>query len=138
PNATVWSNHKGEQGYDLVLIGQAEPAAINIDRMQQKLDRPDYAAVLASLHAVGFNSSIALLGTYLGRASDLAPFVGEEQINLDRNLRLQYLAGFDMNSVDPERSYQALLAYRRFPEGLFTGSEPYLQALVSKLSARKD
>jgi spermidine synthase len=136
PNATVWSNHHGEQGYDLVLIGRAEPAPINVDGIQEKLDRADYAAVLASLHGVGFNTSIDLLGTYLGRASDLAPFVAGAQINRDRNLRLQYLAGFDMNAVDPERNYQALLRYRRFPEGLFTGSEPYLRALAGKLEIR--
>ena len=41
-------------------------------------------------------------------------------------------------SVDPERTYQALLAYRRFPEGLFVGSDQYIQGLIAKLSAKKE
>jgi spermidine synthase len=134
PHGSVWSNHKEDQGYDLVLLGQAEPAAINVDRLQQKLDRADYVPVVASLHAVAFNSAVDILATYLGRASDLKPLLEGAQINLDRNLRLQYLAGLEMNYGDSERSYQALRAYRRFPEGLFTGSESYIQPLAAKLS----
>jgi spermidine synthase len=109
-----------------------------VDRIQGRLDKPDYAPVLASLHAVGFNSAVDVLGTYLGRGSDLKPLLEGAQINMDRNLRLQYLAGMELNSVDPERSYQALLAYRRFPGDLIAGSDQYVRELVAKLSAKKD
>jgi len=138
PDGTVWSNHMGNRGYDLVLVGRAEAGPINIDRIQATLDSADYAPVLLSLHAVGFNSAVDVLGTYLGRASDLKPLLAGAQINMDRNLRLQYLAGLELNGVDPERSYQALLAYRRFPEDLFTGSEQYIRELIAKLSIKKD
>ena len=133
PDGTVWSNRMGERGYDLVLTGRLGAGPIDVDRIQGKLDDPDFAAVLASLHAVKFNSAIDVLGTYLGRAVDLKPLLEGAQINMDRNLRLQYMAGLELNAVDPERSYQALLAYRRFPEGLFTGSAHYIQELVGRL-----
>jgi spermidine synthase len=138
PDGTVWSNHIDDRGYDLVLVGRTESAPINVDRIQNTLDDADHAPVLASLHAVGFNSAMDILGTYLGRASDLKPLLGGAQINVDRNLRLQYLAGLELNGVDPERSYQALLAYRRFPDGLFVGSDQYIQQLIAKLSGKKD
>ena len=133
PNGTVWSNHMGERGYDLVLLGQAALARINVDELQQRLDRPDYSPVLASLHAVGFNSAVEVLSTYLGQASDLTPALAGAQINRDRNLRLQYLAGFELNSVDSEQSYQALLSQRHFPENLFAGSDRYIEMLKSLL-----
>jgi spermidine synthase len=138
PDGTVWSNHMDEGGYDLVLVGRTEAASINVDRIQNTLDDADHAPVLASLHAIGFNSAIDVLGTYLGRASDLKPLLAGAQINIDRNLRLQYLAGLELNGVDPERSYQALLAYRRFPEDLFVGSDHYIQGLIAKLSAKRE
>jgi len=133
PDGTVWSNHMGNRGYDLVLIGRSDATPINIDRIQAKLDSADYAPVLVSLHAVGFNSAVEVLGTYLGRASDLKPLLADAQINMDRNLRLQYLAGLELNGVDPERSYQALRAYRSFPKDLFTGSDHYIKELVDSL-----
>ena len=126
----------GNGGYDLVLVG-GRTRPINVDRIQEKLNGADYAPVLASLHAVGFNSAVEVLGTYLGRAPDLKPLLTGAQINMDRNLRLQYLAGLELNGVDPERSYQALLAYRRFPGDLLTGSTRYIQELVAKLSVKK-
>lgn len=133
PGGTVWSNHMEDRGYDLVLLGQSDETRVNVDELQQRLDRPDHSAVLASLHAVGFNSAVDVLATYLGRASDLKPALEGAQINLDRNLRLQYLAGFELNSADSERMYQGLLTWRRFPEGSFTGSDRYIQLLRSLL-----
>src|SRR4030095_13492499 len=138
PDGTVWSNHMGDRGYDLVLVGRLDAGPINVDRIQGRLDEPDYAPVLASLHAVGFNSAVDVLGTYLGRGSDLKPLLEGAQINMDRNLRLQYPAGLGFNTGDPRRSSQALLAYRRFPGDLIAGSDQYIQELVAKLSAKKD
>ena len=133
PNGTVWSNHTGDRGYDLVLLGQAGPTMINVDELRQRLDRPDHSAVVDSLRTVGFNSALDLLSTYLGQASDLKPWLAGAQINSDRNLRLQYLAGLTMNSRESEEIYQSLLAYRRFPQLLFAGSDEQVQPLRSLL-----
>jgi spermidine synthase len=133
PNGTVWSNHIGNSGYDLVLLGQIGPTKINVEELQVRLDRPDYSAVRGSLRAVGFQSASDILATYLGQAADLKPWLAGAQINLDSNLRLQYLAGLEMNSRASERNYHALSVYRRFPEALFTGSESAIQPLRTLL-----
>jgi spermidine synthase len=133
PNATVWSNYiQNEGGYDLVLIGRADTAPISLDAVQARLDRPDYSRVLASIGDVGFHSAVEILATYAGRASDLQPFVAGAEINDDMNLRLQYLAGLGLNSMAFEKVYLDMLAYRTFPEGLFTGSEGRMSVLGTR------
>jgi spermidine synthase len=122
PGGTIWSNHFRGDGYDLVLLGQAQPSAINVDEMQQRLDRPAYAGVAASIGEVGFHSAVDFLATYAGRAEDLKPMLADVQINQDMNMRLQYIAGLGLNSMAFQKTYQDILAYRRFPEGLIVGS----------------
>lgn len=135
PSGTVWSNHIGNRGYDLVLLGQNAPTKINLDELEQRLNRPDHSAVADSLRAVGFRSTVDFLATYLGQASDLKPWLAGAQFNSDRNLRLQYLAGFEINSAESEQIYEYLLAYRRFPEDLFVGSDRFIQPLKSLLQS---
>jgi spermidine synthase len=122
PRGTVWSNFAGTDGYDLVLVGEADDMPTNVDFLQQRLDRPDYAAVANSLGEVGFHSAVDVLATYAGRAQDLQPYLANAQINDDLNMRLQYLAGLGLNSMRYPRIYRDILAFRRFPEDLITGS----------------
>jgi spermidine synthase len=135
PEGTVWSNHTEDRGYDLVLLGQATAKPIDIDAMQNRLGRPDYQNVLLSLRSAGFRTALDVLSTYFGRASDLQPWLAGAQLNLDRNLRLQYLSGFEINADASADLWRALAAYRRFPEGLFTGSEGFMQALRSSFES---
>jgi spermidine synthase len=136
PNGTIWSNFTGGDGYDLVLLGPAEAAVINVDQLQQRLDRASYAAVAASLADVGFRSAVDLLATYAGRAEDLRPMLLHAQINEDLNMRLQYLAGLGLNSMANQQVYASVLAYRKFPEGLLIGSGGRMDALRTLLAAR--
>ena len=123
PDGTIWSNFLKDDGYDLVLLGHADGAApINVDELQERLNRPDYAGVAKALSEVGFNSAVDLLATYAGRASDLAPLLQKVQINEDLNMRLQYIAGLGLNYFATPKIYHEILKYRRFPEGLFTSS----------------
>ena len=133
PNATVWSNYVSGEGYDLVLLGQRDATVINVDELQERMNRPDYARVVESLQEVGFRSAVELLATYAGRAPDLKPWLKNAQINRDLNLRLQYLAGMGLNTPDDTAIYRDLIKYRQFPEGLFAGSSTRLLALRSIL-----
>jgi len=133
PNGTIWSNFMNNDGYDLVLIGRSDDAPIDVDVMQERLDRPEYAAVLASIAEVGFHSAVELMATYAGRASDLQPYLAEAQINYDLNMRLQYLAGLGLNSMGYPKIYKQVLAYRKFPEGLLSGSGGRMNALRTLL-----
>jgi len=122
PNAIVWGNTNNGQGYDMVLMGQVEDTKINLDSIQAKLDNPKYAQVAQSLREIGFNSGTDLFATYAGRAAGLGEYLKDAEVNRDRNLRLQYLAGKGVNVYAQDVIFRNILQYRRYPEGLFTGS----------------
>jgi spermidine synthase len=122
PNATVWSNYVDGDGYDLVLLGSADPSPIDVQALQRRLNQPGYSQVAASLADVRFHSAVDLLATYAGRAQDLAPMLANTRLNDDLNMRLQYLAGLGLNSVSAPQVYRELLSYRKFPEDFLIGS----------------
>jgi spermidine synthase len=137
PNGTVWSNYTQNMGgYDLVLIG-GNASSIDVDSIQNRLDRPEYSKVLASISEVGFHSAAEILATYAGRASDLKAYLAGAQINDDLNLRLQYLAGLGVNSMAFQKVFADVLRYRKFPDDLFHGSEGRIEALRTLLRATR-
>jgi len=101
--------------------------------VERRLERPDYAAVAASMRDVGFGSAVDLLSTYAGQAKDLAPWLRGAAINRDRNLRLQYIAGLGLNSYESGTIYSDMLEYRRFPEEIFVGMGPLTRELWDAL-----
>jgi len=131
----VWSNDIRGQGYDVLLAGHAMPQTINVDSMQAKLSRPEYARAAQSLEEVGFNSALSLLATYGGQARDLAPWLADAQINRDSNLRLQYLAGMGLNTYENAAIYDDMLRYRKFPDNLFQGADSELMFLRQAMGA---
>jgi spermidine synthase len=134
PNGTIWSNDAKGEGYDIILLGQAEAMKIVVDELQDRLDRSDYSSVAQSLENVGFRSAVDLLATYAGQGPDLRVWLNDAEINRDRNLRLQYLAGMGLNCFESTRIYDDMLVYRRFPEELFVASDHYQQALRQELA----
>ena len=148
PNGIIWSNDTSGEGYDTVLLGQADPAEkINVDRLQEWLEA--HPKVLQSLEEVKFGArrplgedfgeapevSTDLLATYAGQAADLAPWLRGAQINTDMNLRLQYLAGMALNHNSSRELLDDILLYYRFPENLFEGSTARIAALKRILAA---
>jgi spermidine synthase len=130
PNGVVWGNTNNGQGYDLVLMGQVDPIKINIDEMEAKLQTPEFAQVAQSLREIGFNSATELFATYAGQPSDLAPWLADVQINRDRNLRLQYLAGMGLNLYQSGPIYAEMISHAsKFPDNLFVGSPAKLEEL---------
>jgi spermidine synthase len=130
PNGAIFANTSNGQGYDVVMLGQAEPGRINVDLMNQRLNSDAYARVAHSLQEVGFSSAIDLLSTFAGRAVDFQPWLRDAVINRDRNLRLQYVAGFSLNLYQADVIYNDMIAYGpRYPDGFFAGSEPLLAQL---------
>jgi spermidine synthase len=127
PEGTLWSNDESGGGYDAVVLGGADPVTINVDALQERLDRN--RALAQSLRDVGFKSAIGLLSTYAGQGPDLKPCLRLAEINRDSNLRLQYLAGMAANFYRESAIYEELVFYRRYPEKLFTGSAASTQAL---------
>jgi spermidine synthase len=134
PNATVWANtQQGGLGYDMVAMGQKDPLKIDISKIQDKLDRPDYQAVRMSLNGIGFNSAFELYGTFAAQQSDLAKWLGDAQVNNDRNLRLMYLAGWSYNSDLANTLYQEILAQRKTPANIFSGDPGDIASLYGAM-----
>ena len=134
PDGTIWSNDENGKGYDVVLLGQAGETKINLDAIGQRLEQPEYSAVAQSLDDVGFKSVFDLFGTYAGNARDLAPWLKDAEINRDRNLRLQYLAGFRSNWYQSESIFSEMVVYRKFPGELFAGSDTSQAVLKLKIA----
>jgi spermidine synthase len=133
PHSVVWGNPVSGQGYDLVLLGQAEPLSIDIDEVERRLDSRPFAGVRASLRSIGFDSAVDLFATYSGSSSDLGPWLQDAAINTDRNLRLQYLAGLGVTADDSAAIFQTMLRHARFPPDLFRGSADSLTTLKGLL-----
>ena len=132
PNGVVFGNTNEGKGYDLVLLGQVEPTKIDVDAIQAKLERPEYAPMAKSLREIGMNSAVDLFSTYAGRKADLEPWLRNASINRDRNLRLQYLAGLGLNLYQADTIYAEMLRYvSKVPDDLFVASETTRQALMA-------
>ncbi len=139
PHGIVWSNDRQGVGYDAILFGQVEPTVIDVSGVQERLDRPDHKLVKQSLREVGFGEprtglpvtpeGIDLLATYAGQAPLLKEWMQGAQINTDRNLRLQYLAGMWLNSKMGEQIRSSILEQYRFPDPMFVGSPEGIRIL---------
>jgi spermidine synthase len=129
PGGVVWGNTNNGAGYDLVLLGQAEPTKIDVEAVQRHLSEPAMAPVAHSLGEIGMYSAIDLFSNYAGMKSDLGPWLADAAINRDRNLRLQYLAGMGFNLYQSEAIYADMLQYSQWPNDLFIGSDATKQQL---------
>jgi spermidine synthase len=134
PNGIVWGNTNEGKGYDLVLLGQVNPTKIDVDKVQEKLQRPEYAPMAQSLREIGMSSAVDLFATYAGRKPDLQAWLKDAQINHDSNLRLQYLAGLGLNLYQADVIYADMLRYvSKMPEDLFIASDATKQRLFSAI-----
>jgi spermidine synthase len=136
PNGIVWGNTNNGAGYDLVLLGQKTPGPIDLDAIDARLKQPEYATVARSLGEIGFYSATDLFSTYAARGPELKEWLADAQINRDRNLRLEYLAGLGVNTYAQESIYNAILRHREFPDDLFSGTTERLAALRTAMAAR--
>ena len=133
PHGTIWANTRLGEGYDMVFMGQADPLKINLDEVERRFRRPDYARVAESLRDTGVYSPRDLLATYAGRRSDLSAWIQGAQLNRDKDLRLQYLAGWGINSQLEAELYRQIVSYVRVPSDLFEGSPALVQRLLADL-----
>lgn len=134
PNASVWSNTRDGLGYDMVFMGQVEPLKINVDQIEARLTRPDYARVAESLRGIGIQSAFDLFATYAGGAHDIGRWTKGAQVNTDADLRLSYLAGMGINSALEDVLYRKIIQHRDpDPGSVFSGSPQSMQILYSAM-----
>jgi spermidine synthase len=131
PDGMVFANLAYGQGYDVVLVGQNDPGPIDLDAIDDKLARPEYAPVVESLAEVGFYSAAQLMATFAAKRPEIDPWIADAELNRDRNLRLQFLAGMGVNLYEADAIYRDMARYRTYPQGLFTGSPERMRLLQS-------
>jgi spermidine synthase len=137
PGGTVWANNEDGQGYDLVMLGQPGPTHIDVAAVSKRLEDPANARIAASLQEVGITSLFDLFGSYAGERADLAPWLAGAQINRDRNLKLQYIAGLENDSYDNAAIFQDFAQYRRFPDDLFIASDEWKATLSGEAGLKR-
>ena len=133
PYGTVWANTVDGRGYDMVLLGQDGPLSIDLDAVDARMRRSDYRPVVESLAGVSVYSASDLFGTYAGQKSDLGRWTAGAELNRDRDLRLQYLGGWGMNSVLEDVIYRRMLRFRAMPVGMFTGTPERVGAVMAAI-----
>ena len=120
PDGTVWNSDIAGEGYDVVMLGKVGPTTIDVTALEDFLVANPQ--IRQSLADVDVGSSYALLQQYLGQARDMTGWLSEAQINRDRSLRLQYLAGLSVDNLDTYRIFSAIAQHRRYPENIFIAS----------------
>src|SRR5262245_44856170 len=126
PNGAIWGNTYQGKGHDMVLLGRVEPLRINLDEIDRRVAS---SKIAQSLSDVGMKSALDLFATYAGRRSDLTAWLKDAVVNLDRNLRMQYLAGLGLDLDNSASIYADMLTHRRFPEDLFVGTRGQVESL---------
>ena len=129
PEGTVWANNIDGRGYDIVLLGQSGPTKIDINAMEARFADAGYRNVGTSLMESGFQSPLDLFSTYAGRGRDLKDWLRDADINTDRNLRLQYLAGVGLNAYTEANIFDEMARFKKFPDGLFVAPDAWTMSL---------
>lgn len=137
PNGALFANTIEGTGYDAVLFARAGDEPIDVDAAAARLRATAYGRVAESLREVGFASTADLFGTYAAGASDLTAWLADAELNTDRNLRLQYLAGEGLNLNVAAAIFANVRALTRaeLPPELFAGSASELEAIRQRLRA---
>jgi len=134
PEGTIWANNIDGRGYDVVLLGQAGASRIDITAMEKRFQDAGYAKVGGSLIESGFQSPLDLFATYAGSGRDLREWLKDAEINTDRNLRLQYLAGVGLNNYTEANIFDQIVQHKTFPEKLFVADEAWTTSLRQAIS----
>lgn len=130
PDGSMWTHAvRGGRGDDVVIIGPPGPTRVDVEALNERFNGPAYARVRESLREIGITSTIELFAGYLGRKAELAPWLADAQINRDRSLRLQYLAGMGRYAFEMDDIYLELDRLRKFPASLFVAGEAWTDEL---------
>jgi spermidine synthase len=126
PEGSMWTHIvRQRRGHDAVIVGQEGPTRVDIEALSARLEDPRYARVRRSLGEVGITSLVDLFSGYLGSKGELEPWLAGAEINRDRNLRLQYLAGMGKYTIEMEEIYSELDRLRTFPDSIFIAGEAW-------------
>lgn len=111
PNATLWDSEMAGNGYDLTVLATADGSPVDLVRMEKTWN--SNPQVRASLADVDLDSMELLLTTCVAAGPELASWLSDAEINLDRNLRLQYLAGMSLDGKEQKSIFRIMARLHR-------------------------
>jgi spermidine synthase len=138
PDGLIFANTFEGKAIDTVLVGPIAPAEIYLDYLEEGLRQPAYAPVVQSLGEIGLYTVTDLFGSYAGQARSLKPWLQDAQINRDRNLRLQYLAGLGVNLHEGDAIYADILQYRTMPDDVFIAADSTRRRLIEAMTGVRE
>jgi spermidine synthase len=132
PDGTVWNSDISGDGYDVVMLGRIGPTTIDVGALAERI----YAnpQIQRSLADVQLGDVYLFLNQYLGQARDLTGWLSDAQINHDRSLRLQYLAGLSVDTYETYEIFSAIAAHRRYPDNVFVAPPQMESSLRSSFT----
>ena len=97
--------------YPIIVISTSyEYPVVTLDMEQQINELPNYDAFV-------------IAATFAARAIDLSDWLRDAQLNTDRNMRLQYLAGESLNAQNGQQIYRNMVRGTRFPNDFFSSRD---------------
>jgi spermidine synthase len=125
PQGSVWNSSASGRGYDVVLLGRTDLAALDVSDIERRMQRTP--RIGDSLRDVGVQTVYDLLATYGAGARDMQPWVMGVEENRDFSLKLEYISGLSLNQQATDAIYSNMVARRTLPTALFSGP-PEMQA----------
>ncbi len=132
PGGTVWNSQERHRGYDVVLLGQARPARLDLGAIQGRIDAN--ARLRQSLAEVGLGSALDLLASFAVGAGDLGSWLEGTPVNRDRSLKLEYISGLALNAMLAGPIYRSMIQDRSLPGELFAGPPAALEELERRIA----
>lgn len=114
-------------GYDLAVLGSTTPFTLDIDVVDQRL--AELPKVQSALASIGLGSGVELARAFAGQPRDLDAWVEGAELNLDRNLRLEYLAGSAHFEQSAEAIFRGITQELSYPRGQIKGPAASLDLL---------
>jgi spermidine synthase len=129
---TSWTNRDGhDERHDLIVIGQVTPATIDLAELERRIN--SNSAVNGALEQVNLGTIPELVGQFVCRGEDLKPWLEDAEINQDRSLRLEYLAGLSLWMKRHNEIFREIAAFRRYPADLFENDAAYKDEILRRL-----
>ncbi|HEY5091263.1 MAG TPA: fused MFS/spermidine synthase, partial [Polyangia bacterium] len=125
PDGTVWNTMQHARGYDVVLVGSAEPLRVDAAAIQARIDRtPEIAKSLRDVRIAG---AVDLLATYGASGPDMTAWLAGTPVNRDFSLKLEYISGLALNNREADAIYAHMTAGRAYPDRMIS-APPEMQA----------
>jgi len=132
PDGTVWNTIITGKGYDVVLVGGAEPMHLDAGMIQRRMDFTP--AIGNSLRDVKITGAVDLLATYGANGADMNAWLAGAPVNRDFSLKLEYISGLALNAAEADAIYAHMTAGRAYPAAMIAAPPPIEVELRRRLS----